>query len=160
MRKSTFLILRGMIIGLSTLIFDSAVAQKPYNVLFIAVDDLRPELACYGATHMRTPNIDRLARRGVLFERAYCQQAVCAPSRNSLLTGLRPDAMGIYDLNTFFRSKVPDVVTLPELFKHNGYRSESVGKKSLDLWLANFQALPRHGNFKLPGTIKFPVRMV
>ena len=101
---------------------------KPYNVLFIAVDDLRPELKCYGATYMRTPNIDRLARRSVLFERAYCQQAVCAPSRNSLLTGLRPDAMGIYDLGTFFRTKVPDVVTLPELFKQNGYRSEAIGK--------------------------------
>src|SRR5690606_29214076 len=105
----------------------SAQRKRP-NVLFIAVDDLRPELGCYGATHMHTPNIDRLASRGMLFERAYCQQAVCAPSRNSVMTGLRPDAIGIYDLATFFRTKVPDVVTLSEHFKNNGYRAESVGK--------------------------------
>jgi beta-galactosidase len=102
-------------------------AQKP-NVLFIAVDDLRPELNCYGDSHMHTPNIDRLAKQGLLFHRAYCQQAVSAPSRNSIMTGLRPDAMGIYDLQTFFRTKVPDVVTLPEHFKNNGYRTETTGK--------------------------------
>lgn len=118
-------------IGLILFSLCSVQAQGPkkrLNVLFIAVDDLRPELNCYGASHMRTPNIDRLARRSVLFERAYCQQAVCAPSRNSILTGLRPDAMGIYDLNTFFRTKVPNVVTLPELFKRNGYQTERMGK--------------------------------
>ena len=102
--------------------------QKKPNVLFIAVDDLRTELNCYGEKHMHTPNIDRLAAQGMLFERAYCQQAVCAPSRNSVLTGLRPDAMGIYDLQTFFRKKVPDVVTLPQYFKDNGYQSEGMGK--------------------------------
>ncbi len=101
--------------------------KKP-NVVFIAVDDLRPELNCYGAKHMHTPNIDRLAERGTLFRQAYCQQAVCAPSRNSIMTGLRPDALGIYDLSTFFRTNVPDVITLPEHFKNSGYRSESVGK--------------------------------
>ncbi len=108
----------------------SAIGQggRGYNVLFIAVDDLRPELNCYGAAYMSTPHIDRLAGRSVLFERAYCQQAVCAPSRNSTLTGLRPDAMGIYDLRTFFRTKVPDVVTLPQYFKKNGYRAEAIGK--------------------------------
>lgn len=98
------------------------------NVLFIAVDDLRPELGCYGATQMVTPNIDRLAQDGILFENAYCQQAICAPSRNSIMTGLRPDALGIYDLGTFFRTTVPDVVTLPQQFKNNGYISEGVGK--------------------------------
>jgi len=102
--------------------------KKKPNVLFIAVDDLRPEINCYGAKHMHTPNLDRLAKRGIIFERAYCQQAVCAPSRNSLLTGLRPDATGIYDLYTFFRKKIPDVVTLPQHFKNNGYRTESMGK--------------------------------
>ncbi|UGU15948.1 sulfatase [Sinomicrobium kalidii] len=98
------------------------------NILFIAVDDLRPELGCYGATYMKTPNIDKLARQGMLFENAYCQQAVCAPSRNSIMTGLRPDAMNIYDLGTFFRTTVPDVVTLPQQFRNNGYTSEAVGK--------------------------------
>src|SRR5690606_35033233 len=94
----------------------------------IAVDDLRPELACYGAKQMKTPNIDRLASQGLLFENAYCQQAVCAPSRNSIMTGLRPDALQIYDLSTFFRTTVPDVVTLPQLFKNSGYVAETVGK--------------------------------
>ena len=101
--------------------------QKP-NVLFIAVDDLRTELGCFGASHMHTPNIDRLAAQGMVFRHAYCQQAVCAPSRNSLMTGLRPDALGIYDLQTFFRTKVPHVVTLPQYFKYNGYHSEGMGK--------------------------------
>lgn len=103
-------------------------SKKKPNVLFIAVDDLRPEINCYGAKHMHTPNLDRLAEQGIIFERAYCQQAVCAPSRNSLLTGLRPDATGIYDLYTFFRKKIPDVVTLPQHFKNNGYHTESMGK--------------------------------
>lgn len=105
---------------------DNSPAKK--NILFIAVDDLRPELGCYGATYMKTPNIDKLAREGMLFENAYCQQAVCAPSRNSIMTGLRPDAMNIYDLGTFFRTTVPDVVTLPQQFKNKGYTSEAVGK--------------------------------
>ncbi len=103
-------------------------SEKKKNVLFIAVDDLRPELGCYGANQMVTPNIDRLAHDGVLFENAYCQQAVCAPSRNSIMTGLRPDALRIYDLGTFFRTTVPNVVTLPQQFKNNGYISEGVGK--------------------------------
>ncbi len=103
-------------------------AKKKPNVLFIAVDDLRPELNCYGAGYMKTPNIGRLANQGVLFKHAYCQQAVCAPSRNSIMTGLRPDAMGIYDLRTFFRLKVPDVVTLSEHFINNGYHAETMGK--------------------------------
>lgn len=98
------------------------------NILFIAVDDLRPEINCYGAKYMHTPNLDKLAQRGIIFKHAYCQQAVCAPSRNSLLTGLRPDAIGIYDLYTFFRTKVPDVITLPQHFKNNGYHTESMGK--------------------------------
>ncbi|MFV0592969.1 MAG: sulfatase-like hydrolase/transferase [Draconibacterium sp.] len=102
-------------------------AKKP-NVLFIAVDDLRPEINCYGAKQMHTPNLDRLASDGIIFERAYCQQAVCAPSRNTVLTGLRPDALGIYDLQTFFRKKVPDVITLPQHFKNNGYHTEAMGK--------------------------------
>ncbi|MBC9798029.1 sulfatase [Sinomicrobium sp. FJxs] len=105
---------------------DGSTVKK--NILFIAVDDLRPELGCYGAAYMKTPNIDKLARRGMLFENAYCQQAVCAPSRNSIMTGLRPDAMNIYDLGTFFRTTAPDVVTLPQQFKDHGYTSEVVGK--------------------------------
>lgn len=101
--------------------------QKP-NILFIAIDDLRPELGCYGAEHIISPNIDQLASEGILFNKAYTQQAVCAPSRNTLLTGLRPDALGITNLSTFFRTKAPNVVTLPQYFMQNGYHTEGMGK--------------------------------
>lgn len=98
------------------------------NVLFIAVDDLRPELGCYGAEHVRSPHIDALAGRGTVFSRAYCQQAVCGPSRTSLLTGLRPDTTRVWDLRTHFRRAVPHAVTLPEHFKNHGYHAQSLGK--------------------------------
>lgn len=100
---------------------------KP-NVLFVAVDDLRPELGCYGAGHIRSPHIDRLSARGILFERAYCQVAVCNPSRNSILSGCRPDTTGILDNRHFLRPAMPDVVTLPQHFKDHGYISLSLGK--------------------------------
>jgi iduronate 2-sulfatase len=102
-------------------------AERP-NVLFIAVDDLRPELGCYGAEHIHSPHIDELAATGTTFLRAYCQQAVCSPSRTSLMTGLRPDSTKVYDLNTHFRDKVPDVVTLGQHFKQHGYYAVSMGK--------------------------------
>jgi iduronate 2-sulfatase len=104
----------------------SAVA-KP-NVLLICVDDLKPLLGCYGDKVIKSPNIDRLAARGVVFERAYCNQAVCAPSRNALLTGVRPTTLGIYDLGTNFRESVPNAVTLPQYFMQHGYRTEALGK--------------------------------
>jgi iduronate 2-sulfatase len=99
-----------------------------YNVLFIAVDDLRPQTGCYGHPLMKTPNIDALAQSGILFNRAYCQQAVCSPSRTSLLTGLRPDTTRIYDLQTHFRKTIPKVVTLPEYFKNHGYHTQAFSK--------------------------------
>lgn len=102
--------------------------QKNYNVLFIAVDDLRPELGCYGNPNIKTPNLDALAGKGLLFERAYCQVALCNPSRSSLLSGLRPDTTGIYDNNKYVRTQKPDVVTLPQYFKDNGWYSISMGK--------------------------------
>ena len=102
-------------------------AAKP-NVLLICVDDLKPLLGCYGDTVVKSPHIDRLAARGVLFEKAYCNQAVCSPSRNALLTGLRPQALGIYELSTNFRKAAPDAVTLPQHFKANGYHAEALGK--------------------------------
>jgi len=102
-------------------------ATKP-NVLLICVDDLKPLLGCYGDKLVKSPNIDRLAARGVLFEAAYCNQAVCSPSRNALMAGLRPQSLGIYDLGTNFRKSAPDAVTLTQHFMHNGYRAEGLGK--------------------------------
>ncbi len=98
------------------------------NVLFICVDDLKPLLGCYGDRVIKSPSVDRLAARGMLFERAYCNQAVCAPSRNALLTGLRPTTTGIYDLGTNLRRATPDALTLPQFFKQHGYRAEALGK--------------------------------
>jgi len=98
------------------------------NILFIAVDDLRPELGCYGRDYIKSPDIDRLAKAGMLFNRAYCQQAVCSPSRSSLLTGTRPDTAKVWDLNTHFRAALPNVVTLGQHFKQHGYFVQGMGK--------------------------------
>jgi iduronate 2-sulfatase len=101
---------------------------EPLNVLFIAIDDLRPALGCYGDKTAITPNLDRLAKRGIFFNRAFCQQAVCCPSRLSLLTGLRPDSIKVWDLNTHFREALPNTVTLPQHFKDNNYHTRAIGK--------------------------------
>lgn len=98
------------------------------NVLFIPVDDLRPQLACFGHEQMISPNIDRLAADGTAFLRTHCQQAVCAPSRASLLSGLRPDSTRVWDLQTPLHSTRPEIETLPQHFLHNGYRTYSLGK--------------------------------
>ncbi len=118
------LLLAGACVATSGLAADAA---RP-NVLFIAVDDLRPDLGCYGHPEAKTPHIDALAKRGMVFRRAYCQQAVCSPSRTSLLTGLRPDSTKVYDLETHFRTTIPDVVTLPQHFKDQGYHTVGMGK--------------------------------
>ena len=106
----------------------SVATAARHNILMIAVDDLRPELGCYGSPEIISPNIDRLADSGRVFLRAYCQQAVCNPSRTSLMTGLRPDTIGVTGNHTHFRSKHPDVVTLPQHFKNHGYFAQSIGK--------------------------------
>jgi iduronate 2-sulfatase len=104
----------------------AADEQRP-NVLFIMADDYRPELASYGSAAL-TPNLDRLAKAGVQFDRAYCQQALCNPSRSSMLTGRRPDTLRLWHNGTHFREITPDVTTLPLWFKEHGYTTRCVGK--------------------------------
>jgi arylsulfatase A-like enzyme len=100
---------------------------KP-NVLFIIVDDLKPILGCYGDPFVKTPNIDRFAKEGVVFTNAYCQQAVCGPSRASFLTGMRPDYTGVWDLETEMRNINPEILSMPQFFKQNGYITAGIGK--------------------------------
>ncbi|MBB3208386.1 iduronate 2-sulfatase [Rhodopirellula rubra] len=112
------------------LLFISATSQaadRP-NVLFLAIDDLRPELGCYGSEIAITPNLDKLALQGLLFNRAYCQQAICSPSRASLMTGARPDTIGVVENYAYFRDLNPDIVTLPQHFIANGYEAVYAGK--------------------------------
>lgn len=124
-------------IALAIVLFIAAAQRQPFaadaapskpNVLFIIVDDLRPELGCYGRDYIQSPNIDALARAGMVFRRAYCQQAVCSPSRSSVMTGTRPDTTKVWDLETHFRKALPDVVTLGQHFKTQGYFVQGMGK--------------------------------
>lgn len=106
----------------------SAQQSSRPNILFIAVDDLKPELGCYGNKLIKTPNIDRLAKMGTVFMNNYCQQAVCGPTRASLMTGMRPDVTKVWDLKTQMRDMNPDIVTLPQYLITQGYTTSGIGK--------------------------------
>ena len=105
----------------------AGAAERP-NVLMILVDDLKPSFGAYGDTWVHSPNLDHLAATGMRFDRAYCNQAVCAPSRNNLLLGSRSTSIGVYSLGYHFRRAVPDSITLPQYFKQHGYHSAGIGK--------------------------------
>jgi arylsulfatase A-like enzyme len=105
-----------------------AQKSKKYNVLFIAVDDLKPELGCYGSSVVKSPNINELAASSTTFTSTYCQQAICGPTRASVLTGMRPDRTKIWDLKAKLRDESPDIVSLPQYFKANGYYTLGMGK--------------------------------
>ncbi|WP_298365987.1 sulfatase [uncultured Lutibacter sp.] len=123
MNRIVVFIVVSCLIGLSSL----AAQEKP-NVLVFIVDDLRAELGCYGSETAKTPSIDKLASEGVMFNKAYSQQAICAPSRMSMLTGLRPENLGIYSIFTPLRKVHKDIVSIPQLFNKNGYKTVSIGK--------------------------------
>ena len=169
---------KGLNLALSGLVAVSAFSQqasetktsKP-NILFIAVDDLKPELGCYGNTLINTPNIDRLAKQGTVFLGNYCQQAISGATRSSILTGLRPDETKVWDLVTKIREVNPNVVTMPQYFISQGYITSGVGKiyhpsnvinedklswsipyLSFDDFFANEFGKPALGNYQSPKT--------
>ena len=102
--------------------------DKKKNILFIAVDDMNNDLGCYGHPVVKSPNIDRLASQGIAFANAYCQFPLSSPSRSSILTGYRPDKTRVFDLTYHFRQDLPDITTMPQLFKNNGWYVARVGK--------------------------------
>lgn len=103
-------------------------SKKQPNILFIAVDDLRPEIGAYGSEIAVTPNLDALASSGLIFERAYCQEAICGPSRASLMTGARPESINVIENFIYFRDANPEIITLSQHFKNNGYEATHTGK--------------------------------
>lgn len=107
---------------------DSIAAERSHNVLFMISDDLNNAIGCYGHPLVKTPNIDRLAARGVRFQKAYCQYSVCGPSRNSMLTGLYPNTNGILSNRQIFRQSIPKHISLPQAFRLKGHMAARIGK--------------------------------
>src|SRR5210317_854361 len=102
--------------------------EKPKNILFLAIDDLKPLINAYGESQMHTPNLDRLAKMGVIFTNAHVQQAVCGPSRASIMTGMYPDHTKVWDLHTDFRASAPGLLSMPEYLITQGYETSATGK--------------------------------
>ena len=129
-KRKSVMRLKALFLVLSLALIDASQAfgQAKPNILFIAIDDLRPELGCYGSPIAKSPHIDRLAAEGLKFNRAYCQQAICSPSRASLMTGARPDTIGVIENTAYFRDLNPDIVTLPQHLVANGYETVYCGK--------------------------------
>lgn len=138
-----------LLVGCAYCLAASASENKP-NVLIFLIDDLRVDLGTYDSEHVISPNIDKLASQGIRFDQAYAQQAICGPSRVSLLTGLRPETLGLYtiDKKGQLRANHPDVVSMPQLFKENGYKTISIGKvyhasiDDQDSWTTQIKKLP------------------
>src|SRR5688500_2373328 len=125
---NTALTRRHFLMSATSALAASAQPKPRRNVLFIASDDLNCAFSVYGHPLVRTPNLEQIAKRGLRFDRAYCQFPLCSPSRTSLMTGLSPDATGVYDLQKHFRHSVPDVVTLGQVFQKNDYFVARAGK--------------------------------
>jgi iduronate 2-sulfatase len=117
-----------MLAAAPALLLGQKSSSEKYNVLFIASDDLNNSLGCYGHPIVKSPNLDRLATRGVRFDRAYCQFPLCGPSRTSILSGMRPDTTKIWKNEMAVRDTMPDAITLPQLFRQSGYTSARFGK--------------------------------
>ncbi|MHC4745676.1 MAG: sulfatase-like hydrolase/transferase, partial [Planctomycetota bacterium] len=141
----------------------SASERKP-NVLFIALDDMNDWVGCLGgySGKVHTPNLDRLARKGIKFTNAHSPSTVCNPSRTAIMTGLRPSTTGIYNNGQWWRPALPNVVTMPEFFRRNGYRVEGGGKilhhtlgnNPPELWdnyHPQVQDSPWHYDYPVPG---------
>ncbi|QTN32059.1 sulfatase [Akkermansiaceae bacterium] len=126
--RMKYLVTSALVSALCSMPISGAEAAKPRNVIFIVVDDLRTELGCYGVEEVISPNIDRLAKKGVLFHNGYAQYPVCNPSRSSFLSGKRPDETGIVTNTLPFRKAMADLVSLPQLFRQNGYFTAGIGK--------------------------------
>lgn len=114
--------------GVIALLLSGGVYAQQKNILFIAVDDLKPVTGAYGDPHAKTPGMDRLAHEGIVFRNCYCQQAISAATRASLLTGMYPDKTRVWDLVTDFRQVNPNAVSMPQYFKSAGYETAAMGK--------------------------------
>ena len=126
--KAPLIVALGVLALLLSISCASPPASMPYNVLFIAVDDMNNDLGCYGHNLVQSPNIDRLSEMGTRFDRAYCQFPLCGPSRASIMTGLRPSSTKQHVNKQYIRENLPDVVTLSQMFRNNGYFAARVGK--------------------------------